>query len=867
MPDIELKRLRDLRRRAQELVSTLDSDMKSFRHASIENGFRRKPTSESDPNDVNITTTASCLMALALAGRLPDLYGREKWKDVVTAIFNNVVQKPWMSSGLTENNAFTTALVIRLYGFLRETDSLEGEDKAFSRSWEAHLDIQNLDRFVAKLLNQTPFSKYLFDLLPRALQAKLGSYRRRDQPKMRDALAAEFNHLINTSNLYDDVRLKKVKLSAETLALAKVDRNAYATVHLNRLVFHDYFKGAVSPLNKKSIRDIAKAMADDVELFKINNYPPSAAVLYWYVDGVHRAKIHLSAAQWERLCRFAATEFESQRSRFDARHAAMMDPVSMVMAACLCARLRLISKDLLLGTTKLHQEILPSTAELETSVADLFLEQTSSGIWPKYFPLFHYQDAGSNFCFTFELLEALLVEFGGKQNHLLTQEMVISGLERAVSYCVLHRLHCSEAGATKREKETYQGWNSGGELESLRQSLPESWATAVVHMFLLELIEVLSDHIQERILLAYSASKPREKWSTVAGLLDIDLPLDHDRYSLKDVLSNTILATFASYNGVKSPQLRRNPASKAPLSALLFGPPGTSKTEVAKAIAKTLEWPLIEIDPATFLRNGYQDLYVQAERIFEDVMDLSGVVVLFDEMDALVQKRDAETTIDIESRFLTTYMLPKLAKLHDKGQIVFLMATNFQATFDDAIKRAGRFDFLLCMGPPMLKDKCDCLDRFVDRGNEKREEFDENIEDASKTIGKYVGKSPWLRDQLSLYTFGEFKSFVSGFGSAKELNNSLRELKEGGFEAAVRKDCESVGLKRDDLNTLLSKLGMSTDSRFVDLDKKPLTEKIVKDLAIDPKIAVVKYAIDRQQTRRQCSAPNWYKVKPLGNDQ
>lgn len=866
MPDIELKRLRDLRHRAQELVSTLSADMKTFQHKDHENGFRRKPTSDSESNDVNITTTASCLMSLALAGRLQDLYGREKWKDSVTKIFKNVVEKPWMSSGLTENNAFTTALVIRLYGFLRQADALSLDGEAFIKTWEANLEITNLDRFVRKLHNGTPFSRNLLDLLPNALKTKLTGYQKRDRNKLRNKLASELNRLMNTSNLYDEVRLQKVKLSTETLDRTKAERNAYATVHLNRLVLHDYFKGSLSPLKENPLREIAKAMADNIDLFKINNYPPSAAVLYWYVDGIHRAKIRLSAPKWETLCRFAASEFESQRSRFDARHAAMMDPVSMAMAACLCARLRLISKDLLLGTTKEHQEILPTTAELESAVTDLFLEQTPSGIWPKYFPLFHYQDAGSNFCFTFELLEAILVEFGHKQNHLLTQEVVITGLERAVSYCELHRLHCSEIDKT-RQKETYHGWNSGGELESLRQNLPESWATAVVHMFLLELIEILSDHIQDRILFAYSASKAQPKWNTVERLLDIDLTLDHKNYRLKSVLLNTILTTFGSFHGSASRQLRRSPVSKAPLSALLFGPPGTSKTEVAKAIAKNLNWPLIEIDPATFLRNGYQDLYVQAERIFEDVMDLSCTVVLFDEMDALVQKRDAATTIDTESRFLTTYMLPKLAKLHDRGQIVFLMATNFQATFDDAIKRAGRFDFLLCMGPPMIEEKVKFLDRFIDRGAESEEDFNEHVRSASQTLSQYVDGKSWLRDQLNLYTYGEFKSFIGGFGSAKELNNELAKLEKRGFTDRVRKDCETVGLKRDELDSLLSNLGKSNDSAFWELDQIPSIEQKVEEYKIDSKIPVVKYAIDRQQTRRQCSPPNWDKVKPFKRKQ
>src|SRR5262249_16883239 len=158
---------------------------------------------------------------------------------------------------------------------------------------------------------------------------------------------------------------------------------------------------------------------------------------------------------WTRLCRFAADEFGRQRSRVVAKDAAVMDPVAMAMSACLCARLRSISKGLQLGADNSHHTMLPSTVELESAVVDLFAEQTPTGIWPKYFPLFHYQDAGSNFCYTFELLEAILVEFGGEHNRLLTEEAVISGLERAVRSCEVNRLQTTQSGSP----DGYSGWN------------------------------------------------------------------------------------------------------------------------------------------------------------------------------------------------------------------------------------------------------------------------------------------------------------------------------------------------------------------------------------------------------------------------
>ena len=410
----------------------------------------------------------------------------------------------------------------------------------------------------------------------------------------------------------------------------------------------------------------------------------------------------LNGKSWRHICQFAREQFGTQRSRVVAKYAAMMDPVAMAMSACLCARLRRISKDPRRGIGEADHSRLPSILELERSIIELFAEQDPSGIWPKYFPLFHYQDAGSNFCFTFELLEAVLVEFGGRSNALLSNETVISGLQKAIGWCESNRLRYFDERANG-DVTRYEGWNSGGNLETLRRGQPESWATAVVHMFLWELVDVLSKRIQQRLLDLYAARTPDPKWKPVAKLLDIDLLLDGKPIGLKKTLLTTIVGTFVPFKGDGAEQLRRKPIKKnAPRSALLFGPPGTSKTEVAKSFSKELDWPLVEIDPSHFLQHGFSKIYVEAERIFEDVMDMTGVVILFDEMDALVQKRDADTYLDTEGNFRRLHA-PELAKLHDRGQVVFLMATNFQASFDDAVKRAGRFDFLLCMGLPRLK--------------------------------------------------------------------------------------------------------------------------------------------------------------------
>src|SRR5262249_53260148 len=158
-------------------------------------------------------------------------------------------------------------------------------------------------------------------------------------------------------------------------------------------------------------------------------------------------------------------------------HEAMMDPISLGMAACLCARLKKWLTKSEEGKELLSQSLLPSSIELDHSVIEVIKQQTNAGIWHKYFPFFHYQDAGSNFCFAFEFLEALLSEFGAAPSRLLEKPDFIEAIERAVSWCEKNRYEYRQ-GPGK-----YSGWNSGGQLQTLEKEQPESWATAVVHMF------------------------------------------------------------------------------------------------------------------------------------------------------------------------------------------------------------------------------------------------------------------------------------------------------------------------------------------------------------------------------------------------
>lgn len=140
------------------------------------------------------------------------------------------------------------------------------------------------------------------------------------------------------------------------------------------------------------------------------------------------------------------------------------------------------------------------------------------------------------------------------------------------------------------------------------------------------------------------------------------------------------------------------------MSMLMFGPPGTSKTSLAKDIAKVLGWPLLEVDPSHILVDGWDRVHATAIRLLDDLAELDCAVVLLDEFDELVRTREGEKGEPV-SRFFTTAMLPKLIKLNKERRIVLLMATNFVDQFDDAIIREGRFETVVQVLPPTIDAK------------------------------------------------------------------------------------------------------------------------------------------------------------------
>jgi len=132
---------------------------------------------------------------------------------------------------------------------------------------------------------------------------------------------------------------------------------------------------------------------------------------------------------------------------------------------------------------------------------------------------------------------------------------------------------------------------------------------------------------------------------------------------------------------------------------LLYGPSGTGKTLLAKAVAKESEANFIQVKGPSLLSMWVGKSEEGMRKVFERARQVSPCIIFFDEIDALAGKRGIETGTKVTERVLNQ-MLAEMDGLEDLNDVLVIGATNRPDMLDPALLRPGRFDKILLVGAP-----------------------------------------------------------------------------------------------------------------------------------------------------------------------
>ena len=220
---------------------------------------------------------------------------------------------------------------------------------------------------------------------------------------------------------------------------------------------------------------------------------------------------------------------------------------------------------------------------------------------------------------------------------------------------------------------------------------------------------------------------------------------------------------------------------------LFYGAPGTGKTESAFQIARLLERDILSVHLEQLIDSRLGETSKNVIRLFDEISHLmyGKVIVIFDELDALVLNRSSANDLREMSR-VTSAFLRELDALSD--QIVVIATTNLFENLDKALSR--RFDAIVSFDRYSKEDLVEIADAMLTAAIKKAVNSNQDMRLFNKILNRladipYPGDMKQIittsiafSDESNKYDYLR-KIYLALHGNSKTVD--IQELSDQGF--------------------------------------------------------------------------------------
>lgn len=186
---------------------------------------------------------------------------------------------------------------------------------------------------------------------------------------------------------------------------------------------------------------------------------------------------------------------------------------------------------------------------------------------------------------------------------------------------------------------------------------------------------------------------PNVKWSDIGGQDDLKL-------KLKQAIEWPL----------QHPDKFQRLGIKPPRGILMFGPPGCSKTMIAKALATESNLNFLSIKGPELFSMWVGESERAVREVFRKARQVAPAIVFFDEIDAIGGERaDASSGgsgSSVKERVLTQ-LLTEMDGVESLQNVTIVAATNRPDMIDKALLRPGRIDRIVYVGLPNAEARKD----------------------------------------------------------------------------------------------------------------------------------------------------------------
>ena len=150
---------------------------------------------------------------------------------------------------------------------------------------------------------------------------------------------------------------------------------------------------------------------------------------------------------------------------------------------------------------------------------------------------------------------------------------------------------------------------------------------------------------------------------------------------------------------IRNPEPYRKYGLSIPNGILLYGPPGCGKTYIARQLAEELGHYFVEIIPSEVASVYIHHSVIKIREMFDTAAEHAPAIIFIDEFEALVPPRGELGGHQQYKAEEVNEFLVHLNACAEK-KIFVIAATNEPEKIDPAVRRTGRLDKLIYVGPP-----------------------------------------------------------------------------------------------------------------------------------------------------------------------
>jgi transitional endoplasmic reticulum ATPase len=149
---------------------------------------------------------------------------------------------------------------------------------------------------------------------------------------------------------------------------------------------------------------------------------------------------------------------------------------------------------------------------------------------------------------------------------------------------------------------------------------------------------------------------------------------------------------------LRHPSLFKTLGVRPPRGVLLYGPPGSGKTLIARAIANETGAYFYLINGPEIMSKMSGESESNLRKAFEEAEKNQPAIIFMDEIDCIAPKRD-KTSGEVEKR-VVSQLLTLMDGMRGRPSVVVIAATNRPNAIDLSLRRFGRFDREIDLGVP-----------------------------------------------------------------------------------------------------------------------------------------------------------------------